>query len=64
MVGSDPSTVLASLWVRAAVFMQLSCNPMTQHEASLGPYGKHFAQQVQAGTLLWLGLILARGWGA
>jgi len=52
------------LWLLATVFMQLSCNPLNQKDASMGTYGKHFAQQVQAGTLLWLGLVLARGWGA
>lgn len=52
------------LWLLAAVFMQLSCNPLNKQDASMGTYGKHFAQQVQAGTLLWLGLVLARGWGA
>ena len=52
------------LWLLAAVFMQLSCNPLNQQDASMGTYGKHFAQQVQAGTLLWLGLVLARGLGA
>ena len=52
------------LWLLAAVFMQLSCNPLKKQDASMGTYGKHFAQQVQAGTLLWLGLVLARGWGA
>ena len=52
------------LWLLATVFMQLSCNPLNKQDASMGTYGKHFAQQVQAGTLLWLGLVLARGWGA
>jgi len=51
-------------WLLAAVFMQISCNPLNKRDASMGTYGKHFAQQVQAGTLLWLGLMLARGWGA
>ncbi|MCB4377833.1 4-hydroxybenzoate polyprenyltransferase [Synechococcus sp. MU1648] len=51
------------LWLLATVFMQLSCNPLNKQDASMGTYGKHFSQQVQAGILLWLGLVLARGWG-
>ena len=50
-------------WVLASVFMQISCNPLNNQNASMGTYGRHFAQQVQAGTLLWLGLVLAGGWG-
>ncbi len=52
------------LWLLAAAFMQISCNPLNKQDASMGTYGRHFAQQVQAGTLLWLGLVLAKGWGA
>ena len=51
-------------WLLAAVFMQISCNPLNKRDAAMGTYGRHFARQVQAGTLLWLGLLLARGWGA
>ena len=52
------------LWLLAGVFMQVSCNPLNQKDASMGTFGRHFSRQVQAGTLLWLGLVLARGWGA
>ena len=52
------------LWLLAAVFMQISCNPLNKQDASMGTYGRHFSRQVQAGSLLWLGLVLARGWGA
>ena len=51
-------------WLLAAVFMQISCTPLNKRDASMSTYGRHFARQVQAGTLLWLGLVLARGWGA
>ena len=51
-------------WFFAGVFMQISCNPLHKQDASMGTYGRHFARQVQAGTLLWFGLVLAKGWGA
>jgi 4-hydroxybenzoate polyprenyltransferase len=52
------------LWLLATVFMQISCNPLNKQDASMSTYGRHFSRQVQAGSLLWLGLVLARGWGA
>ena len=51
-------------WLLAGVFMQISCNPLNKKDASMATFGRHFSRQVQAGTLLWLGLVLARGWGA
>ena len=52
------------LWLLATVFMQISCNPLSRKDASMGTYGRHFSRQVQAGSLIWLGLVLAKGWGA
>jgi 4-hydroxybenzoate polyprenyltransferase len=51
-------------WLLAGIFMQISCNPLNKQDASMATFGRHFSRQVQAGTLLWLGLVLARGWGA
>ena len=51
-------------WLLAAIYMQTSCQPLNQQNTSMGTFGRHFSQQVQVGSLLWLGLVLARGWGA
>ena len=47
-------------WILATVMMQISCSPLRQQQASMAVFSKHFSQQVLIGTLLWIGLVMAR----
>ena len=49
-------------WLMATVLMQVSCSPLTREKASMVLFARHFSRQVQVGSLLLIGLILARAW--
>ena len=49
-------------WLMATVLMQVSCSPLTREKASMGLFARHFSRQVQVGSLLLIGLVLARAW--
>ena len=47
-------------WLMATVLMQASCSPLTREQASMKLFARHFSRQVQVGSLLLIGLVLAR----
>ena len=47
-------------WLMATVLMQTSCSPLTREQASMTLFARHFSRQVQVGSLLLIGLLLAR----
>ena len=49
-------------WLMATVLMQVSCSPLTREKASMVLFARHFSRQVQVGSLLLIGLVLARAW--
>jgi len=49
-------------WLMATVLMQVSCSPLTREKASMVLFARHFSRQVQVGSLLLIGLCLARAW--
>ena len=47
-------------WTLATVLLQTSCKPLQEQQASMAVFSRHFSRQVLIGSLLWVGLVLAR----